>query len=501
MGRRKAKTALITFLITFLVVGLIAALICYKMVTTKQAQINQLLEERADVQCYAFSKDLLANTIITPDDITKIDYKSSSQTSGMYLVSGAGPWMDASGVPHEYATHYIKTVDSYGTENVSEMDVLVDDAIVGRMVKANVSKNTPVLDSNLYVRDEEQPAKDLRIQEFNFIQIPSDVNTGDFVDVRIQFPTGENYRVVTAKRVEKAHMEENDGVGQNTIFLNLNEEETLTMASAVIEAYMQDGVKLYASKYVDPANQLFREEIVDYVEKYKEGLASAILSEEFNRIQQMYSASGDFYLTLEDYINQTEQERSTWKEGIIPVREEDISNDVIAIFAGIKVEHVKAIRDALKQEGTSSAADVAEGEYASSNTGNQNVLNFYRAMRVKTKLEVKPTYPVKEEVLTVLRNNPDIISEVYASYEQLFNANISRYDEYRRLLKEYDEAPETKDYSRENQKTKSEIMQEITKLIEDRASKVSENVEKEINQQRSDRVAYLSQLLGISVGE
>ena len=69
--------------------------------------------------------------------------------------------------------------------------VLVDTDIVGRMTKTNVSKNTQVLDSVLYVKNEDTPDKDLRLQEFNFLQIPSDVVEGDFVDVRIQFPTGE----------------------------------------------------------------------------------------------------------------------------------------------------------------------------------------------------------------------------------------------------------------------------------------------------------------------
>ena len=36
MGRRKAKTAIITFILTLLIVGAIAGFICWKLVSEKQ---------------------------------------------------------------------------------------------------------------------------------------------------------------------------------------------------------------------------------------------------------------------------------------------------------------------------------------------------------------------------------------------------------------------------------------------------------------------------------
>ena len=540
MGRRRAKTALITFIVTFLVVAAIAGFICYKLVSDRQVIIDTLTAQKADAQVYAFARDLKANTIITMNDIKKIDIKSESKTSGMYLdpssmkytdpvqkkempgfmddngsLHNSFTYFDKNQQMHNYAVHYVASKDEEGKDLYSFTDVLVDDDIIGRMVKTNVSMNTPILDSVLYVKDEGKPATDLRVQEFNFIQIPSDVEEGDFIDVRIQFPTGENYRVITAKRVEKSHMTDKDGVGQHTIFINLTERDTVVLASAVIEAYMQDGVKLYAVKYTDPANQVFNETIEDYVKKYEAGLETAMLRKDFEQISEAFKAkyeaengvpmaadidvlvvpygpSGENVdFTFEFYRDLPDEERATaFNVEYTPTKEEDIKDEEIAQEAGMRIEHVSAIRNALKDS-----------------ENNASVLNYYRAMRVKTKIEIASTYPVKEEVLNVIKNNPDIVDTVYAYYSELVNKD-TKYDKLLQLWAEYEKAPETKQTDPygyggqgEEVKTKDDIMQEIKALLDERAKNVQENLETEATQQRKDRISYLSNLLGLSTGE
>jgi len=536
MGRRKAKTAIITFILTLLIVGAIAGFVCWKLVTDKQTEIDTLVKQKADGQVYAFARDLKANTVITPADITVIDIKSVAKTSGMYLVSngnytddngefhGNTSWVDSKQVSHDYAIHYTAVTDKYGVENKSFLDVLVDEDIIGRMVKSNVSKNTPILDSVMYAKDEDKPSKDIRVQEFNFIQIPSSVEIGDYIDVRIAFATGEDYRVLGGKRIENSKMRSDDGMGNQTIVVNLSEADIMTMASAVVEAYMQDGVKIYANKYVDPANQLFKETIVDYIEQYKKGVELALLEKDFNKIVESLSKmteeeraaiesespegyartfayDGTTVTVTTSYTNEagepvTEQKSLTfdaYKEmpsgdrnalGIKfdATKEEDLKDEDIYKFAGMRMEHVKAIREALKDE-----------------QKNINTINYYKAFRLKTKIDVATTYPVKKEVLAAIEKNPDVTSTIFAAYSKMVNES-TRYDKLLQLEKEYANAPEQKDmYGGSEVKTKSEILVEIKDLLDKRADNVKENVQAEQTQQRKDRIEYLNTLLGTSL--
>lgn len=86
-----------------------------------------------------------------------------------------------------------------------------------------------------------------RIQEFNMIILPSHLKNGDYIDIRFGLPSGEDYIVLTKKRVE--------GTTASTIWLKLSEEEILTLNNAILEAWKITGSKLYALQYTDPGLQ------------------------------------------------------------------------------------------------------------------------------------------------------------------------------------------------------------------------------------------------------
>lgn len=116
--------------------------------------------------------------------------------------------------------------------------------IVGKVIKIDVGKNTPIINSMVYANG--ATPKDLRSKEYNVLQLPTKLKTGDFVDVRIQFPNGQDYIVLSKKKVE-------DFAGTTTWY-DINESELLAMSSAIVDAYLQ-GAKLYAINYVDPYMQ------------------------------------------------------------------------------------------------------------------------------------------------------------------------------------------------------------------------------------------------------
>lgn len=116
--------------------------------------------------------------------------------------------------------------------------------LVGKVIKIDVGENTPIIDSMVF--DEGPMPKDLRLHEYNVIMLPTKLEKGQYVDVRINFPTGEDFIVLSKKKVH-------DFVG-TTVWYEINESELLVMSSAIVDAYLH-GAKLYAITYVDPFMQ------------------------------------------------------------------------------------------------------------------------------------------------------------------------------------------------------------------------------------------------------
>lgn len=92
------------------------------------------------------------------------------------------------------------------------------------------------------VYENEDITKDVREGEYSFIELPSKVAVDDYLDIRIQFPTGDDFVLLSKKSVK-------DVLGL-TVWLNVDEGEILTMSSAIVDAYIS-GAKIYAMPYVD----------------------------------------------------------------------------------------------------------------------------------------------------------------------------------------------------------------------------------------------------------
>nr|WP_235918110.1 SAF domain-containing protein [Paenibacillus lutrae] len=123
----------------------------------------------------------------------------------------------------------------------AEEDIL---KVIGKSFKVTAGKNTPILTSLLH--EEGVIPKDLRHEEFKIIGLPSKLKKDDVVDVRIRFPTGQDYIVMAKKQV--------DDVQEGTLWMKMNEKEILDMSSAIVDAYLQEA-KLYALTYVEPMMQ------------------------------------------------------------------------------------------------------------------------------------------------------------------------------------------------------------------------------------------------------
>ena len=120
------------------------------------------------------------------------------------------------------------------------------------VTKVNMSKNT-VLTRELVAKADNISSDDVRKQEYNMIVLPTQIETGDYIDIRLSLPTGQDYIVVSKKEVTVPDIA---GVpSQDTIWVNLSEAEIIMLNNAIVEAYRINGAKLYANTYTDPGMQ------------------------------------------------------------------------------------------------------------------------------------------------------------------------------------------------------------------------------------------------------
>ncbi len=225
MQRKANNSFLLGILITLLITGLIIAFLIFQLSNLNK----QMQEEEAKLkQVYVLNTDIMSGQVITSD---MLEMKT----------------IDGSAIPANAITPV--DVDNKGT--------VVDESTGNVIRKLDVVtkidlKSGTILTSEMIATADEL-SSDLRRLEYNVVQFPSQLQTGDFIDIRLRLPSGEDYIVVSHKEVEIPVV---DGIdSENTMIIKMNEVETLTMSSAIIEAYIAEGSYLYATRYVDAGMQ------------------------------------------------------------------------------------------------------------------------------------------------------------------------------------------------------------------------------------------------------
>lgn len=363
------KKVITSAVVTALVLIVIFSVVSVIYVSQSNKTIAELKERGEVVQRYVFTKDMTIGDVVTADDIKYVDVKGESAPYDSYI--------------HEEEIVNGKT------------QVTMDEkySIIGKRLKVNAAEKTIVAESLFYAEDKE-PEVDTRLQEFNMITLPSDLNVGDYIDVRIRFATGEDYSVLVGKKVYSFGSLEAE---TNTVFLRLNEEEIVRMGSAIIESYIRGGVNLYANKYVDPDAQLHTYDRVDYVAKYQDALYVT---------EESVNESGE---VVEDKTMRSISEIAT----IIGLNKEETENIKVAI-----------------------------------DTKDEDTLAYYKDKLVVGDKSIEKTYPVKVEIATLIQNNPNILSEIKAKYNvekleqeriHFLNTDLTKIDEMTGELKDHEE--------------------------------------------------------------
>lgn len=216
--QRRARTS---FIIGFLVALIIGALIVVALLI-KIKGINEAKEalEALQKQVYVATTDLTSGDEVTLEDLSMGTVQTIVPESEMI---NAG---DFSEIIEEDGEEYEVTKKMY--------------------IKIDVPAGT-IITKDMLEADDDKLEDSQRIQEFNMINLPSQLKNGEYIDVRVTYPNGQDFIVLSKKKVI--------GTNATSVWLKLNELELSILNNAIVESYMAVGAKLYAIEYVEPGLQ------------------------------------------------------------------------------------------------------------------------------------------------------------------------------------------------------------------------------------------------------
>lgn len=154
----------------------------------------------------------------------------------------------------------IKAGERLSQEKLERVQILsdecsfADDGDIGKVMLIDIPSETCITKNML---DDIQVLSNVREIEYDFVDISSNIMTGDYVDLRILYPDGTDYIIMAKKHI--CSLSDTKLVAD----FNVNEEELLLMDSAVVDAAVYEGTKIYVTKYLKPSVQ--EPSVVNYV--------------------------------------------------------------------------------------------------------------------------------------------------------------------------------------------------------------------------------------------
>ena len=139
--------------------------------------------------------------------------------------------------------------------------ITLDD--MGKVACIDIEEKVPILTSMVAPSSITQ---DTREYEMRVAHVATDQTDNDLVDIRIMFPSGEDYLVLAKKQVKNLSLE------ASQFTCDLNEEEIVRMASATVDAFTVTGTRIYTTRYVEGnlqeaaiPNYLVRQQTIDLI--------------------------------------------------------------------------------------------------------------------------------------------------------------------------------------------------------------------------------------------
>ena len=272
--QKKARNSFLLGVVITLIICLIIGVLFYFLFIVKNKQKEE--ERGEEVTAYVLNADVKSGQVITADLLTPMvvyenmvpqNYIDSLSISKMELQDKNGNilytnserklYMINSGNT-DYVSISTKTEDKgkvliesdangyYKTKKDGNSKEYIELMQVPVVAKIDMYKNS-IVTSDSIAKSDEIVTNDLRYVEYNMLVLPTTIAEGDYIDIRLTLPNGQDLIVVSKKEVKS--------ILGDTVGLELSEGEILMMESAIVEAYIMSASKLYAIQYVEPGMQ------------------------------------------------------------------------------------------------------------------------------------------------------------------------------------------------------------------------------------------------------
>ena len=210
MQRKARNSFLLGMLLMLIITGVIIAFLILQLTNMKKEE-KELKESY--VKVYTLNKDVDSGEELTSSDFTEAEVTNTTAPTD-YLT------------PSDLGTNMIAKISMTRGTILSKEMVYIDETVTGN---------------------------DVRKQEYNMLILPTDLVTGDYVDVRLMLPSGVDYIVVAKKKVEIPNIAGVDST--DTVSIELSEDEINMLSNAIVDAAQINGAKLYVNKYTEPGIQ------------------------------------------------------------------------------------------------------------------------------------------------------------------------------------------------------------------------------------------------------
>ena len=292
MQRKVRNSFLFGFIVALLIGAVIIGLLIMK---NKQAQ-----EEIVKIQ--EANKLAMTEVYVTEKDVKAGEPISATTVS-----------LPAQSVPENALT--AEDLENY----------LNDDGEYEMLAKFDMKEKTALTPEMI---DKSKTAATYRMVEYNMISLPSVLEEGNYIDIRLAC-LGLDTVVLSKVEVESAN--------SSTIWLKLSESQLLTLNYAIVESYVMDGTKLYATVYTDATQPALNCTYIPAANVIS--LVQANVNEDGKELETFYERQNDMAYSFREEII-----------GKLKGADDNISEEVVEkITEGYQTEKssIQAARDAL----------------------------------------------------------------------------------------------------------------------------------------------------------
>lgn len=268
--QKKARISfLLGILVTLVLTGAVIAFLIVQLNGYKKEKTEEL---KNSVKVWVLSENVISGQVITTNMLTQqvinkdlvpsnaigdmsilsnysLEDKEGNEVITEYKNNVATLFLSKNGSKYEIKEE-IQTGSYYIEKNGNKE--YIELAEVPVIAKVDMYKNT-VITIDMIVKSNEKVTDDLRKVEYNMLVLPTQLETGEYIDVRLTLPSGQSYIVVSKKQVEIPQIAGIDV--EDTIWLKLTEEEIISMNGAIVDAYRTIGAKIEVVEYVEAGTQ------------------------------------------------------------------------------------------------------------------------------------------------------------------------------------------------------------------------------------------------------